>query len=990
MFKKYASFFIIAFLALVLISATQFYAGAGDTATINTAVTLPYSTYLGGSDDDRGYAMTVDGDGNMYITGSTYGSNFPVTGGAYQTTFGGGSSDAFVVKLAAGGGSVVYSTYLGGSGRDIGKGIACDASGNVYVTGRTASTDFPVNNAYQSTYGGGDFDSFVCKLSASGAVLEYSTYLGGSGSDMSYGIALDDSGNMYVTGETDSTNFPTYTAHQSANGGGVDIFVSGLSSAGSSLLFSTYFGGSGDDSGRGTAVDSAGGIYITGFTDSTDFPTSEPYRETNNGGDDAFVSVFSATDGILYVSTYLGGTGNDYGRTVALDADGELYVAGYTASGDFPTAGAYQSTPGGGDDVFITKIAISNLGTIAEAVDNPYFTWTTDDSNPWRVNYIVCDAYDYDCVVGSFLVNTVGEQTGFLRTTVTGPGTLSFRWMQKDNSGNYTSYGFYLDGVLQESAPPFFDTCLWKPVSAAIPAGVHVLEWRNSASGNVGLTTYLDKVEYTPDYWLALNYERLDFAAVSGTVSHARQVYVHCMPYGAANWTVAADCDWLNISPASGTESGTITISVDASGLSPEIYSGTLTVTDTVHSTTDTIAVYLKVYGTGMNSAPFGEYATPVDGSTISSSVPFTGWVLDDIGVESVKLYCNNAGVRQYIGDAQFVEGARPDVETAHPGFPNVARAGWGYMMLTHFLPDIGGGVGNGTYEILAVALDIEGNETVLGTKTVAVDNVTAVKPFGAIDTPAQGGTASGEAYRNNGWVLTPLPNAIPTDGSTIDVYVDGVNLGHPLYNSNRPDIAGFFPDNNNSSGAGGYYDLDTTTYANGVHSIFWIAADDAGNEDGIGSRYFTIQNSGGNVAPPLIIKGAADARPDITSPLGVVVGPGNGNSADMVCPDEKGCVNVNSRELERIELHLNCPGETPFEISAGYLLTTGALLPLPIGSTLDLEEAVFYWTPGAGFVGDYRLVFFQRDEEGTMTRRLVRIHIGPRYEVKGKRKRKY
>jgi len=192
-----------------------------------------------------------------------------------------------------------------------------------------------------------------------------------------------------------------------------------------------------------------------------------------------------------------------------------------------------------------------------------------------------------------------------------------------------------------------------------------------------------------------------------------------------------------------------------------------------------------------------------------------------------------------YIGDALSVEGARPDIEAAFPGYPGNSRAGWGYMMLTNFLPDNG----NGTFTVYAVATDNSGQSTTLGAKTITCDNAGAVKPFGAIDTPGPGGTASGEDYRNHGWVLTPAPNAIPADGTTINVYVDGVFLGHPVYNVYRPDIASLFPGYSNSNGAHAYFDIDTTVYSNGVHTIYWTVTDSAGNSEGIGSRYFIIRN---------------------------------------------------------------------------------------------------------------------------------------------------
>ncbi len=234
---------------------------------------------------------------------------------------------------------------------------------------------------------------------------------------------------------------------------------------------------------------------------------------------------------------------------------------------------------------------------------------------------------------------------------------------------------------------------------------------------------------------------------------------------------------------------------------------------------------------------PFGSFDTPLDNSTTAGSIPVTGWALDDIGIDYVKIYREDGNSLIYIGDATFIEGARPDVAAAFPGYPNNTKAGWGYMMLSHFLSN----GGNGTFTFYAIATDTEGANVTLGTKTVTIDNADQAKPFGAIDTPTQGGVASGSNFVNWGWVLTPQPNDIPTDGSTIDVYVDEINLGHPTYDIYRPDIATLFPGYANSNGAGGYFILDTTVYAKGLHTICWVATDSNGNSEGIGSRYFTI-----------------------------------------------------------------------------------------------------------------------------------------------------
>ena len=270
-----------------------------------------------------------------------------------------GYEDAFVTKLSSSG-NLIYSTYLGGgSGSDGGSGIAVDGSGNAYVTGGTNSTDFPIQNPSQPTNHGSS-DAFVTKLSSAGNSLIYSTYLGGGDSDLGWGIAVDGSGYAYVTGWTRSTNFPTFASYQTDQGGD-DVFVTKLSSSGSGLIYSTYLGGgSGDDAGNGIAVDGNGNVYVTGETNSTDFPIEHPYQLTFQGAADAFVTKFSSSGSLIY-STYLGGGGADRGFGIAVDGGGNAYVTGNTYSIDFPTQNPFQGTNQGRDDAFVTKLSYGGV-----------------------------------------------------------------------------------------------------------------------------------------------------------------------------------------------------------------------------------------------------------------------------------------------------------------------------------------------------------------------------------------------------------------------------------------------------------------------------------------------------------------------------------------------------------------------------------------------------------------------------------------------------
>lgn len=314
---------------------------------------LVYSTYLGGNTADMGVGIALDGSGNAYITGYTNSTDFP-TLNPFQGIFQGGALDAFVTKLSSSGNSLVYSTYLGGTDSDQANDIAVDGSGSAFVTGFTSSTDFPIQGAFQSTHQGISTDAFVTKLNSSGNALDYSTYLGGSSAEFGVGIALDGSGNAYITGRTDSPDFPTKGEYQTFQGV-ADVYVTKLSFSGDTLIYSTYLGGSDFDLVNDIAVNGSGNAYITGITNSTDYPTQGAFQ-TDLAGSDAFVTQLNFFGNALVYSTYLGGNNYDEGIGIAIDDLGDVYITGRTESTDFPTMGEYQTFQGGTDDVFVTKL----------------------------------------------------------------------------------------------------------------------------------------------------------------------------------------------------------------------------------------------------------------------------------------------------------------------------------------------------------------------------------------------------------------------------------------------------------------------------------------------------------------------------------------------------------------------------------------------------------------------------------------------------------
>lgn len=639
-----------------------------------------------------------------------------------------------------------------------------------------------------------------------------------------------------------------------------------------------------------------------------------------------------------------------------------------------PIATGNHTSDGTGEGVFISSI----MGLSPE---------TTYYVRAYAVNYLGTyygDQTQFTTAAAPVSVLSVKITTPKDGSTVT--GTVLIGATAKNPDSEVLSVEFYIDKKYlgKDTTPPYqinWDTSSYEAGKYRIRAVAR------DAAGNKAQDTVKVSIpggETDPsEIWVSR--KKFNFGAVGHHASHPQKLIIRNKGVGPLNWTAISGAGWLSCTPSSGTGSAIVNVSVDPSGLAVGNYTSTLTISDpNAVNNPVVIIVKMKVHASNSTKTPFGSFTTPQDGATVSGSVPVTGWVLDDIGIDTVKIYYTAAeegGNLVFIGDAVLVDGARPDTEEAYPDYPGNYKAGWGYMLLTNFLPN----QGNGTFTLYAKASDVEGNTVTLGSKTIICDNDNAVKPFGAIDTPAIGGTASGNNFINVGWVLTPQPNQIPIDGSTIKVWVDGQYLGHPVYNQYRSDIADLFPGYANANGAGGYFVLDTTAYETGIHTIAWTVTDTAGNTDGVGSRYFTINNATGGA-------NSLDVNPDSQAvPFSIgnnPVSPDPGlipylppvdSDVNPPLPDSfnlNGTLEV--KELDQITVNLGMTGSS----ITGYLMANGIAKNLPTGTTLYPDTGMFVWSPGPGFVGWYSFKFIIETDSGFNFEKTVEIFIQPKFKT--------
>jgi hypothetical protein len=414
---------------------------------------LEYATFLGGSNSDWGKGLAVDDSGRAFVTGYTNSQDFPTTGGAFDTTYNGGNWDAFVAKLNVLGSALEYATFLGGADVDDGHDIALDALGHAYVTGNTASADFPTTvGAYDTTHNGGH-DVFVTRFDPMGDVLGHSSFIGGIGADYGYSIALDNLGDVLITGKTSSADFPTTAGAYDTEHGGVtstDAFVTKLHHTANALEYSTYLGGNAGDEGHGIALDNSGSAYLTGYTWSTDFPTTAGAYSTSHSGysSDAFVAKLNPAGSHLEYATFLGGNAVDYGRDIFLDGSGFAYTTGETKSSDFPTTpGAYStSITGHYADIFVAKLNLEGtpVGSVTSEMSLPEgFALSQNSPNPFNASTKIRYQIPADAHVNLKVFNALGQETRTLVEAEQKAHSYTVTWDGRNNVGQEVASGLY-------------------------------------------------------------------------------------------------------------------------------------------------------------------------------------------------------------------------------------------------------------------------------------------------------------------------------------------------------------------------------------------------------------------------------------------------------------------------------------------------------------------------------------------------------------------
>jgi len=417
---------------------------------------LTWGTYYGGTGGDEAYGIALDASNNTYITGYTSSASGIATAGAYKTSFtsAGITNDAFVAKFNSTGASILWGTYYGGAGNDLSYGIALDASNNVYIVGQTNSTTgISTAGAYQTTFGGGTEDVFVAEFNSTGSSRVWGSYYGGASADFGTGIALDASNNVCITGYTfSSSGIATAGVHQtslSGTGSFSDAFVAKLNSTGTSLLWGTYYGGTENEQAYGISIDASANVYITGYTLSTSgIATSGTYQTSLSGTgsfSDAFVAKLNSTGSLVW-GTYYGGTSNEEGYALTLDASNNVYVTGWgTSTTGVTTVGAYKTSYSGSGlaDVFVAKF--SSTGTNLDW--GTYYGGTGTDEGCG----ITIDPSNNVYITGATGSATDIASSGAYQTSLSGSGTTDVFIASFNSSGTSLNWGTYYGGASDDN-----------------------------------------------------------------------------------------------------------------------------------------------------------------------------------------------------------------------------------------------------------------------------------------------------------------------------------------------------------------------------------------------------------------------------------------------------------------------------------------------------------------------------------------------------------
>jgi len=517
---------------------------------------------------------------------------------------------------------------------------------------------------------------------------------------------------------------------------------------------------------------------------------------------------------------------------------------------------------------------------------------------------------------------------------------------------------------------------------------VRISDKSNSSANDISDSTFA-VVKLAP--LIAVSQNNLHFASRVGSNSvktGSQDVLVGNNGNGSLAWAAASNSNWLTISPKSGTNGGKIIASVTTTGLAVGLYTGQIEISNAIAANSPQfIEVVLTVLEASPTNGIIGGFDQPTDGDTVAGNIALSGWALDDIEATYVRIYregTNNALV--LVGNASFIDRARPDIELLYPNHPRKSRAAWAYSLLTHNLPNQGM---NDSFVIHAVATNKENKTFDLGTKTIHCQNQSNSQPFGEITAPMMGAAVSGSYYNNSAWILTPQPQKMSEDGSGITVLLDGLSMGNPIYNKALSSITSRFPGYANSSAPGGSFTLNTNLLPNGLHTLSWQATDDGGNSALIGPHFFQIFNNGSTLplqGHTLLNQALSQDQADVRilpeeyiqdhSEIRIIQGFGEEIHDQFINPSSsQGMYMVYYDALSPLVVELN-PGQHHVMAYRGFELVNQEMRSLPAGSILDSEKGFFYWQPGIGFLGQFDLIF--RNELNLRCKR-IRIIINTR-----------